>query len=429
VSNYSLSHLSDETLLRDLASLVARDRATTAALLAHVAEVDARRLYLPAAHPSMYSYCVQELRLSEDSACKRIRAARAARQFPRIFTAVAQGLLSLGAVVMLAPHLTPENAEELLTAGAHKSKSEIEGLLAERFPRPDLPARVVALSPTPPATAGQALPTEPLAPGPVELSAPGRMEAFELPPRVAPLSPRRFALQLTMGQTMHDDLRYAQELLSHQIPSRDVTQVLHRALRALIGQLERRKFAATGKPRRRPQRPTSGGRHVPAHVKRAVWERDGGRCTFVSETGRRCPARTLLEFDHIDEVARGGQASIGRMRLRCRAHNQYGAERTFGVEFMRHKREAARDAARRKVEARRAAEAEARRGALRKAVEEVIPALRALGFRADESRRAAALCEAIPQASLEDRVKRALSYLCPKSRPSAGTHEPTHAGR
>ena len=81
MSNYSLSHLSDETLLRDLASLVARDRATTGALLAHIAEVDARRLYLPAAHPSMYSYCVQE-RLSEDSACKRIRAARTAREFP-----------------------------------------------------------------------------------------------------------------------------------------------------------------------------------------------------------------------------------------------------------------------------------------------------------------------------------------------------------
>ena len=96
------------------------------------------------------------------------------------------------------------------------------------------------------------------------------MEAFELPPRVAPLSSQRFALQLTMGQAMNDDLRYAQELLSHQIPSRDVTQVLHRALRALIGQLERCKFAATGKPRRRPQRLTSSGRHVPAHVKRAV---------------------------------------------------------------------------------------------------------------------------------------------------------------
>ena len=52
VSTYSLSHLSDHVLLRDLTALVSEDRATTARLLAHLAEVDARRLYLPAGYPS-----------------------------------------------------------------------------------------------------------------------------------------------------------------------------------------------------------------------------------------------------------------------------------------------------------------------------------------------------------------------------------------
>src|SRR5439155_17570880 len=89
------------------------------------------------------------------------------------------------------------------------------------------------------------------------------------------------------------------------------------------------------------KRPSDNPRQIPAHVKRAVWERDHGQCTFVSEAGRRCPARTRLEFDHVVEVARGGRASVAGIRLRCRAHNQYGAERTFGAEFMRHKREAA----------------------------------------------------------------------------------------
>src|SRR6266511_215561 len=101
---YSLSHLTDPELLRGLASLIAQDRVTTAALLAHLAEVDGRRLYLPAAYPSMYLYCVGELRMSEDSACKRIRAARAARQFPAVFEALASGRLHLSAVGLLAPH-------------------------------------------------------------------------------------------------------------------------------------------------------------------------------------------------------------------------------------------------------------------------------------------------------------------------------------
>jgi 5-methylcytosine-specific restriction endonuclease McrA len=83
---------------------------------------------------------------------------------------------------------------------------------------------------------------------------------------------------------------------------------------------------------------------VPARVRRAVWKRDGGRCTFVADSGRRCAARRDLEFDHIDPYARDGDASIANIRLRCRAHNQYEAERTYGTEFMRHKRIAAAEA-------------------------------------------------------------------------------------
>ena len=143
-----------------------------------------------------------------------------------------------------------------------------------------------------------------------------------------------------MGQEMRDDLRYAQELLGHQIPSGDVAQVLHRALKALIPQLEKRKFAATDKPRSTPPRPTASRRHVPAHVRRVVWKRDEGQCTFVSESNHRCQERRALEFDHIDPVARGGQATVATIRLRCRAHNQYEAERAYGPEFMRQKRAA-----------------------------------------------------------------------------------------
>ena len=148
MNTYSLSHLSAPVLLRDLAALVARERTTTAELLAHIAEVDARRLYLPAAYPSMFAYCVGELRLSEDAAFNRIRAGRTARQFPVIFEALAEGRLHLGAVLLRTPYLTPETAEGLLAAATHQSKSEVEQLLAERFPRPDLPARVQAVPPS-----------------------------------------------------------------------------------------------------------------------------------------------------------------------------------------------------------------------------------------------------------------------------------------
>src|SRR6185295_3273355 len=150
----------------------------------------------------------------------------------------------------------------LLAAAEHKTKSEIEQLLAERFPRPDVPARVQPImEQLSPETVSFDVPELGAAPVPyVEAPAPPR-------PRVAPLSPQRFALQLTMGQSMHDKLRHAQALLSHQIPSGDVARVLERALDALIGQLEKRKCAATTNPRTR-QHSTSSKRHIPAHVRR-----------------------------------------------------------------------------------------------------------------------------------------------------------------
>src|SRR6267143_3746469 len=126
MQNYSLTHVRDAALLRDLAALVARDRAITAILLAHIAELDARRLYVPAGYSSMHAYCVGELHLSEDAAFRRIRAARAARQFPALFAALADGRLHLAAVCVLAPHLTQDNADVLIKAATRRRKCEIE---------------------------------------------------------------------------------------------------------------------------------------------------------------------------------------------------------------------------------------------------------------------------------------------------------------
>ncbi len=120
--------------------------------------------------------------------------------------------------------------------------------------------------------------------------------------------------------------------------------MLDRALDSLIKELEKRKFAATSRPSR-GARPSANPRHIPASVKRAVWARDGGQCTFVSDSGRRCQCRKLIEFDHVEPVARGGTATVAGLRLRCRAHNQYGAACAFGAGFMREKRESARRAA------------------------------------------------------------------------------------
>jgi 5-methylcytosine-specific restriction endonuclease McrA len=337
--------LTDQALDHQLSTVVRNEDTATAIVLDHLAEYDARKLYRPAGYSSMFAYCVDRLHRSEVAAYKRIRAARAARRFPAIFDAIAQGRLHLSAVVLLAPHLTERTAGELLAAAAHQTTKQVEQLLADRFPRPDMPTRLQPLAQCSPAPAPELTlrSVDEVAPGSTELTL--RSVPLPLAPApaedrstVKPLAPQRFALQCTIDQETHDALSYAQELLGHELPSGDVAQVLKLALQALIPQLVKRRFSATVRPRPRPGRRSENPRHIPAHVQREVWRRDHGQCTYVSASGHRCQERKFVELDHVQEVARGGEATVANLRLRCRAHNQYQAECTFGAEFMRHKR-------------------------------------------------------------------------------------------
>ena len=415
---YVLAHLSDNVLLRNLIALVTQDRHTTASLLAHIAEVDSRRLYAPAGYSSMHAYCVEGLGLSEDAAYKRIQAARAARQFPAILDAITKGRLHLSGACLLAPCLTQENAEELLAESAGRRKSEIEDMLARRFPPPWARSMIQRLG-----CSGVAR----LAPGQVELVeaalraaedvAPGGSgtssirevdgaKSDELAPgqvavgeEAASTPSGHFLLQVVVDAGTREKLRRAQELLGHSVPSGDVAQVIDRALDALIAALEKRKVGV-GAKRIAESR---SGRHISARVRRAVWERDGGQCTFASATGVRCNSRRFLEFDHVDPVARGGTSTVDRVRLLCRAHNQLEAERAFGPAFMRKKRETAR------LEADKARERAA--GVGRDDGLDFLAGLRRLGFRADEVHRAAEHTRFIQSASLEDRFRAALQFL------------------
>jgi 5-methylcytosine-specific restriction endonuclease McrA len=347
----SLSRLTNAALKVGLVEIVSQDLATTTRMLAFMGEFDARKLYLPAGYPSMYQYCLHELRMSEDMIAKRILAARRARRYPAIGAALEDGRLHLTAVVLLAPHLLERTVDELIAAAAHKTRAQIRLMLAERYPQADAPTLVLAVAPAGTAllSSGSSEPQQ--VPAPVVPSSAQESAVVMVPvpaqlsthANVAPLSPGRYVLQVTVSAATHDKLRRAQELLGHAVPSGDVAQVLDRALDTLIEQLEKRKFAKTDRPQRAARRTSPERRHIPAHVKRAVQERDAGQCTFVSEAGRRCAATSRLEFDHIQPVARCGQTTVRNLRLRCRAHNQYSAEQLYGHDFMHGRRESARE--------------------------------------------------------------------------------------
>jgi hypothetical protein len=124
-------------------------------------------------------------------------------------------------------------------------------------------------------------------------------------------------------------LRLAQDMLRHAVPTGDPAETIKRALKVLLEELARKKFAATKRPRA-SHGPAPGSRYGAAKVRRAVWIRDHGRCAYVAKSGHRCNSRSFVEFHHLDPYGAGGEATVETMELRCRAHNNYEAELFYG---------------------------------------------------------------------------------------------------
>jgi hypothetical protein len=182
----SLRRLSDDALVASLKSLVARERVSTSALVAHLAELDTRDIHLRQGYSSLFVYCRDALSLSEHEAYNRIEVARAARRFPVILEMLAEGAVSLTSVRLLAPHLTPENHRSVLASALGKRKTDA--------------ARSHATA---------------AAPGSPARSAP-----------IVPLAVDRYKLQMTISGDTLRKLRLAKDMLRHAVPSGDDAAIL-----------------------------------------------------------------------------------------------------------------------------------------------------------------------------------------------------------
>jgi 5-methylcytosine-specific restriction endonuclease McrA len=331
----SLQHVSDADLLVELQRLAGCEREATVHVIAALMEVEARRLHLGEGCGSLFVYCTDVLHFSEHAAYLRIEAARTAQRFPAVLERLAEGSLTLTTIGLLKPHLTADNHGELLEAARHKSKRDVEKMIAALRPLPAVPStvrKVPAAKPVDVPALGapvmtmercQARIEDVPATAPVAPSVPTR------PAIVTPLAPERYKVQITISREAHDKLRRAQELLRHAIPSGDPAAIVERALSLLVDDLERKRCAAAKNPRQTAGSPPRS-RHVPAAVKREVWARDEGRCAFVGALGR-CPERGFLELHHVVPFADGGATDTANLQLRCRAHNAFEADAWFGA--------------------------------------------------------------------------------------------------
>ncbi len=302
---YQLRGVGDAVLLAGLVALVRQGNEVTSDTLAHLGEVEDRLLHAELGYPSLHAYCVQALAMSEGAAGRRVAGARVCRRFPVVFGRVARGELHLSALCALARHLTAENAAELFDACAHKSRRQVDEWLAVRFPRADVKEQVRRLS-------------------------------------IEPLSAGRFGVHFTADGELRDLIERARAIASHRLARRDLSALMRLVFAEFVAREEQRRFAVgskrtvklatSGVAAARVAAPPGGVRreYISASVRRAVYARDAGRCSFVARDGTRCECREFLELDHVRPWAWFGAASEENLRLRCRAHNQLHARRCFG---------------------------------------------------------------------------------------------------
>lgn len=338
-----LRSVADDVLLRRLAELTRDSRRVEVDLVAHIGEVDARRLFAREATPSMFVYCTERLHLSEAEAYLRIAAARASREHPELLVMLGDGRLHLSGIARLAPHLTLENRDVVLRRAAHRSKRELEELVAELAPRPDaaaairkLPGRSAAAAATrlvpdavapglelsmasgspsplvpggavaPAGDGGRQLVPDAVAPaGPTSagqlvpdgVDAPARTAVLVLaapttalvarstapgPAAIEPLSPARYKVQFTASAALREKLERLQALMRSTVPDGDLAAIVEAAVTEKLERIEARRFGSARKPRAKA---AETARHASAptrHVPAAV------RRAVRERDGERC---------------------------------------------------------------------------------------------------------------------------------------------
>ena len=283
-------------------------------------------MYAALGFTSLFGYCTTVLRLSEDAACTRIAVAVACRRFPVILDHLASGASNLTNIRRLAGKLTPENHQRVLARALHESRDEVEKLLRELDPLPDVPSSVRKAPPGPqPAFAVSEAPAAPVAASP------------HVRPSVRPLAPQRYHVNLTIGEKTRETLRRAQTLMRREVPDGDLEPILARALDLLVADLERTMFGRTS--RTGPGRPIRPGTDKAGTPRVTFQATSSARCRSVTATGARSSRPTAaaatrapnLEFHHVRPFAHDGPATVENIALRCRRHNQYEAELAFGA--------------------------------------------------------------------------------------------------
>ena len=304
----SLHSLSDRELFEKIRSLSQDERRITSEVLHGLREVARRRLYAKYGYDSLFSFLVKELRYDEASAYRRVYAIRVMDAVPEVEQALENGKLSIATVAQAqtffqqekkrsAP-VSLEKKREILKSLEGRSKREAEKILAKEAPETPKPDQE----------------------------------------RV--INENQTEIRFVADPGLLEMLKCVQALVSHKDLEPGYNGLLKFMAALVLKKLDpdQQKERARLSPEKGATQhalSTAPARYVQVSLKREVWKRDQGRCTYVSPvSGKQCGSKYGLQYDHIVPYAKGGLTELRNLRLRCRAHNQLHAVQSFGVPKM-----------------------------------------------------------------------------------------------
>ena len=351
----TLEELTTEALDRSAEEAVRAEKRNVALVIAHIAEISRRKAELECGYKSIFDYCTTRLQLSEGSVARRLQVANVSRQFPQLLIALAENRISLTVAGLLAPHVRDNNVNKLLSDCAGKSRRAVEEYLVALKPKPTFKPSI-RKRPSPSRQSTEA-PQETQRTS-EHLEQPSVEENPSRPPTpslLEPAEPEVFNFRFAADGEFKAKFERLAEVLGVENPLKNMAEVFDKAIDISLEKkdpkrkLERRlgKERKRGVPSEKPcpgkvqpaadgeKKPTS--RYIPSEVRERVLERAGHQCQFTARDGTRCTARTGLEIEHEHPFAIFRSHEERFLKVLCRRHNLFQAERFYGTQFIRAK--------------------------------------------------------------------------------------------
>lgn len=311
------------------------------------------RAYLAYGSPTFHHFCVNVLGMSEDSAWRRIHAAKLIDQFPEVVKPlIANGDVHLTGLALLDRVITPENGEQLIRESAGKSTTEIKAIVAREAPesglsrvrrvaRKQLSEQTWQFYAVMPKNVNERLQRITDMRGDDDYDAildaalclyetelrVRKQKALKRPQKINAKKAPAPVTAATSASVSADDAEVKPvETIADANPDDTTTPPAYeyRALTELGASVALEDAASMRRDESRFKR------YIPRPLERFVRERDGHQCTYIGIDGRRCCARRHLEVHHIIAVALGGMTVVWNLTLLCSAHNKYQAELDLG---------------------------------------------------------------------------------------------------